>query len=310
VGHGLTALYAHDLRRALTGCDLLNTDFLRSSCYGGAFMENIVAVSSPEHHHEISSALDRVAGGGSAQHTMANGTVMAGAEHSEHAEHAAYETGGEHAEHREHAEHAEHSAGAGGEHAGMAGMDHSGMAGMDHSAGAWKPVDPNDMQYPCSVLGARYQSSCYSMQTSVMLYLAKGDMGKAARGCEGAPEAMRNTCFASLGRDINAYSRQQHAEAARMCGVVAAPYRGWCHLGVAKNLIDLTSRAEDGASYCAESPAPADRPRCFQGVGEEMRYLATETERKEAICRMGGEPSVEGCRRGAGLPAPRAGSSR
>ena len=49
MGHGLTMYYDHNLPRALTGCDLLRAEWDRESCYGGAFMENIVHATAPEH---------------------------------------------------------------------------------------------------------------------------------------------------------------------------------------------------------------------------------------------------------------------
>ena len=49
MGHGLTMLYKHDLKRGLEGCDLLADEWDRHACYGGAFMENIVNVTSPHH---------------------------------------------------------------------------------------------------------------------------------------------------------------------------------------------------------------------------------------------------------------------
>ena len=38
-------IYAHNLPKALAGCDLLSDDWDKRSCYGGAFMENIVNVT-------------------------------------------------------------------------------------------------------------------------------------------------------------------------------------------------------------------------------------------------------------------------
>jgi hypothetical protein len=49
MGHGLEMIYSHDLPKALTGCDYLLDGWDRLSCYGGAFMENIVNVSMPHH---------------------------------------------------------------------------------------------------------------------------------------------------------------------------------------------------------------------------------------------------------------------
>ncbi len=48
-GHGLTMIYGHDLPKALAGCDYLQDGWDRRSCYGGAFMENIVNVTMPHH---------------------------------------------------------------------------------------------------------------------------------------------------------------------------------------------------------------------------------------------------------------------
>ena len=48
-GHGLTMIHGHDLPKALAGCDQLLDSWDRRSCYGGAFMENIVNVTNPHH---------------------------------------------------------------------------------------------------------------------------------------------------------------------------------------------------------------------------------------------------------------------
>ena len=49
LGHGLTMYYGHHLLMALEGCDLLTTGWNRDSCYGGAFMENVVNATNPHH---------------------------------------------------------------------------------------------------------------------------------------------------------------------------------------------------------------------------------------------------------------------
>lgn len=49
MGHGLDMALDHDLPRALSACDLLVERWHRESCYGGAFMENIVHVTVPDH---------------------------------------------------------------------------------------------------------------------------------------------------------------------------------------------------------------------------------------------------------------------
>lgn len=49
MGHGLTMFHGHDLPRALTDCDLLAEGWDRESCYGGAFMESVINVTTPHH---------------------------------------------------------------------------------------------------------------------------------------------------------------------------------------------------------------------------------------------------------------------
>jgi hypothetical protein len=41
LGHGVTAFRQYDVEEALSDCDLLSTDWQRTSCHGGVFMENI-----------------------------------------------------------------------------------------------------------------------------------------------------------------------------------------------------------------------------------------------------------------------------
>jgi hypothetical protein len=53
MGHGLTMFYSHDLPKALEGCDLLGDEWDRKSCYGGAFMENIIYASDPRMAHMV-----------------------------------------------------------------------------------------------------------------------------------------------------------------------------------------------------------------------------------------------------------------
>lgn len=49
MGHGLTMFHGHNLPRALTDCDLLSDGWDRESCYGGAFMENVINATTPHH---------------------------------------------------------------------------------------------------------------------------------------------------------------------------------------------------------------------------------------------------------------------
>ncbi|MDH3206127.1 MAG: hypothetical protein OEO79_05910 [Gemmatimonadota bacterium] len=49
LGHALVMYYGHNLPRALEDCDYLTSSWNRESCYGGAFMENVISVTNPHH---------------------------------------------------------------------------------------------------------------------------------------------------------------------------------------------------------------------------------------------------------------------
>lgn len=51
LGHGLTMYFHHDVPAALAFCDALPAEWEQNSCYGGVFMENIVAFQNPHHAH-------------------------------------------------------------------------------------------------------------------------------------------------------------------------------------------------------------------------------------------------------------------
>jgi hypothetical protein len=188
-------------------------------------------------------------------------------------------------------------------HSSMAGMGDHGTPGMDHgSVTAFKPMDPDDQLYPCSIMAERYLSACYEMQTSVMLYNNKGSFAGAARGCDSAPMAMRPICYASLGRDVSSYSLQNHAEAMRMCAVGSEKYRPWCYYGLVKNFIDLNARPDDGIALCRDVPTEAGKAVCYNAVGEQVFILASSPEARRAACAPAEPAYLDACLYGARIP--------
>ena len=246
LGHGLMMLRSHDLPAALAGCDFLGEWWDRTSCYGGAFMENIVNVTAP--HHPA--------------HHLAKNPAAAGHDHAAH--------------------------------------DRSSEPDRDRTV-AFRAVDPGDPHYPCSRMADRYLAACYQMQTSVMLYLNKGDVEKTAKQCEGAPRGMKTTCFQSLGRDISGYTLQRHDESIRLCSLAAPAYRPWCYIGLVKNFVDVTSSAADGTRFCARVPDGASRALCFLAVGEQISVLHDTPTRRKDACAAVESSLAEFCHYGAGV---------
>jgi hypothetical protein len=266
MGHGLTMLHDHNLPMGLTGCDLLTDWWDRHSCYSGAFMENIVNVTNP--HHPASALAHHTSGG--SDHTKA---TEADSAHSSES----------HDMHDMHDMHDVHD-----------------MAGMDHGdAPKYKPVDPADQHYPCSALPDRYQSACYEMQTSVMLYNNKGDIAGAARACDTAPKQMRVICYVSLGRDVSSYSAQNHAAAVRMCSMGTVQYQPWCYFGLVKNIIDLNARPEEGIAMCRDVPSSAGKVVCYSAVGQQISVLVTDIESRRKACSTAESDYANACLYGA-----------
>jgi hypothetical protein len=94
IGHGVMAVEKHHLLKALDTCDLLADTFEKQSCWGGAFMENVVNATQP-HHMSVTRVAEagEHAGHDSASHAAA-GQDMAGHDMSAmegHGDHGAEE---------------------------------------------------------------------------------------------------------------------------------------------------------------------------------------------------------------------------
>ena len=247
--------YGHHLLMALEGCDLLTTGWNRNSCYGGAFMENVVNATAP--HHPASALVSPGA--------AAEGVPGEAAEASDHG----------------------------------AGMHGHGATAMAEGVEPFEPLRADDPHYPCSILDEKYLTSCYQMQTSAMLWHNDGDIADAAAACVGAPEAMRNHCFVSLGRDISGRTLQDEDDARRECRKSPEEYREWCYVGVVRNFVDVTATTDAGFSFCRAVEDSA-KSRCHEAMGEALYSLhADEATRRETCEASETEDLALACRRGA-----------
>lgn len=259
LGHGLTMYYDHHLLMALEGCDQLTTRWNRDSCYGGAFMENVVNVIDP--HHPASDL-------------VSDGTAM---------EDGSGET----------AEAPDHGAGA-HDHGAMAMAE-----GMAEGIEPFEPLRADDAHYPCSILDERYLTSCYLMQTSAMLWHNHGDIADAASSCLEAPDGWRDDCFVSLGRDISGRTLLDERDARRECQKSPEDYRDWCYVGVVKNFVDVTARTEAGFAFCRGVEDWAKPRCHQAMGEELYSLYADEAGRREACEASETEELAAECRRGA-----------
>ncbi len=257
LGHGMVMLRKAHLPNALAGCDLLPSGWDRDSCYGGAFMEFILAGR--------------------------------GQSHGDHAAHVA-------------AELAAADSGATGpppdEHAGH---DMDAHAGHEMPADTFAIRRPGDLNYPCNVLGEKYQRACYAMQAGIMVESVGLDFAKVAQGCDTAPEKHIPTCYQGIGTYLSGVTVRDAPAAIRECNRGNPEYQPWCFIGVVKNFIDVTARPEDGLDFCRRVGHEANRIACYVAVGEQVSVLVSAGPDREAFCNQVPADARESCRFGASL---------
>ena len=130
---------------------------------------------------------------------------------------------------------------------------------------------------PCNAVAEKYQESCYTMQTSAILYFNGGDVAATARACERAPAAMVDTCFGSLGRDITALAAQNHAALAGACAGAPRgrrPAAASCgaRMGVAQNLVNVAADPDEGLRFCRAVSGADPKARCYRAVGRDDHH--------------------------------------
>lgn len=173
-----------------------------------------------------------------------------------------------------------------------------------HHHSGFRAIDPADPLYPCSIMADRHLRACYEIQTAVILHLNHGDIGAAARTCDGAVASMRGVCYRSLGRDITSYALRSPQKSADLCAKGSREYWPACYIGVAKALVDWTASTDNALAFCrvVEPNGEAGRDACYQAVGQQIATLSNDPGTRATECARAGAGGGEAaCRRGAGL---------
>ena len=303
LGHGLAILHGRDLPRALTSCDLLSRPEEREHCYGGAFMENIVAATHPEH-----AAADHAdhAAAGPAAHSGAGDHGDGAHGDGDHGRHAGAEPPAEPSAEGDHGHHdhgpAPSPSPAGTQDTEAADHAHHDSAATAASAAApFKALDPDDLHYPCSIMAEKYVNACYTIQTAAMLHHNGYDYERAAVECGRAPERARNTCFVSLGRDISGVATLDPERAVRLCAHAPATFQATCNAAVVESLVNVRGDPATGLAYCRLVAADSGKGACYGAVGGQASLAGGVARRIEA-CRGAEEGFREICR--GGIPDP------
>ncbi|MBD0291011.1 MAG: hypothetical protein ICV74_07130, partial [Thermoleophilia bacterium] len=158
----------------------------------------------------------------------------------------------------------------------------------------------DDPVYPCDAVQERHKLYCYLMVTSRINELNGFEWRKTAETCRRVEHEWIGVCFESYGRDASGSTRQDAAEAARLCSYAGA-YEGSCVYGAAR---DMTSNYANGrrASELCRRIGESLRPRCFRGIGTILGNLEPADEGKRRACAaVTPKAYVASCVAGAGV---------
>jgi Cytochrome C oxidase, cbb3-type, subunit III len=140
----------------------------------------------------------------------------------------------------------------------------------------------SDPIYPCNAVARRDKVYCYLMVTSRILTLNGYDWRKTAATCRRSEEAWVATCFQSYGRDASGFTQYQPQRTIRLC-LLAGKDAGECMYGAARDYGNNYAGGPQAARLCNLGPARY-RGHCFEGVGTILGALHRYGEQRRAAC--------------------------
>jgi hypothetical protein len=143
------------------------------------------------------------------------------------------------------------------------------------------------------------------MQAGIIIELTGPDYGKIAKACDEAPVAMQPSCYQGIGTYVSGVTVRNPQKSIDLCAKGDTKLQAWCYVGVVKNFIDVTAKADDGFDFCQRLTDRNYLIACYNAVGEEMAVLIRAPADREQQCGRAPKDYVEACRYGATLPAQR-----
>ncbi|HWC74864.1 MAG TPA: hypothetical protein VG454_13095 [Gemmatimonadales bacterium] len=231
MGHGLTMFYGHDLPRALNDCDLLVDGWDRESCYGGAFMENVINATSPHHpatmlamhgmHHAPENPFKAI----DPADPLYPCSIMA-----ERYLHACYQ------------------------------MQTSVMLNLNHG-------NIGDAAKSCERAPGPNRAVCFqSLGRDATSYTAR-DPQKTADLCNKARDPDRPACYFGAAKALVDWTATTDAAFA-FCGVVANSSGGpTCYQALGEEIATLLAGSSEREAQCSRAQQPAAVASCRRGAG-------------------------------------------
>jgi mono/diheme cytochrome c family protein len=153
------------------------------------------------------------------------------------------------------------------------------MPGM----GTSRYLRKKDPIYPCNAVAQRHKVYCYLMVTSRILSLDGYNWRKTAAWCRRSEKGWVATCFQSYGRDASGSSEYHPRRTIGLC-LEAGKDAGECIYGAARDYGNNYAGGPQAARLCNVSPARY-RGRCFEGVGTILGALHRLGPERRAACK-------------------------
>ena len=231
MGHGLTMYHGHDLPRALTDCDLLSDGWDRESCYGGAFMENVINATTPNHpatmlamhsmHHASGSTFKAI----DPADPLYPCSIMA-----ERYLHACYQ------------------------------MQTSVILNLNHG-------DIGDAAKSCERAPGAMRAVCFQSLGRDATSYTNRDPQKTADLCNKAGDADRPACYFGATKALVDWTATTDAAFA-FCHIVGdGPGGPTCYQALGEEIATLLAGGPERERQCARAEEPAALAACRQGAG-------------------------------------------
>ena len=229
MGHGLTMYHDHHLPKALEACDLLGDFWDRESCYGGAFMENVMGATSPHHPASVLAAETK---------DDSNGNEIG------HASHDAFDSAWKAIDPDD--PHYPCSVMDARYHQQCYLMQTSVM--LHHNGG-----DLQDASASCDGAPANMRPTCHqSLGRSVTAYTK--DPETAAGHCEAGSTEYRGWCYVGVVKAFVDWTARAES-GLDFCHVIEddQDYKSMCYKGLGEEIATLVADHETRASLCAQA---------------------------------------------------------
>lgn len=143
----------------------------------------------------------------------------------------------------------------------------------------------NDPQFPCTVVGEKYQPACYFYQTSRMVKLFQADFKKVADACALAPKIHQSNCFQSMGRDVGGVHRGNPAGSIAACAnAPAGSLRRDCLAGAVQDSFWDPTGQDNAIAFCTMLTEMEEKKVCYDTIFGRAPLLLAEKNEIKRFC--------------------------